>query len=1213
LPLTVPEDLNPLTSNWTFSIVPTLTRTLSTANNTKDPLGGNQNIVDFYKLDYNASGWNKIAVPSSWQVQGVKDGVPYTGYYDPIFGYDPPYYTNISMPGSQRINGVSYNIFNSVSIPQAPNDRNPVGFYRRRFDVPADWITNKNKVFISFDGVEAAFYVYCNGKEVGYFEDSKTTGEFDLTPFLTADGKNNLLAVKVFRWADCSWMDDQDFLRLGGICRNVYLTATPFAHIRDYKVETKFDSAYENATVDFRVDVKNYSATTLTGYGVAAQLFDVNGVDVLKNHTFKRNITAFNANAEVRLTGSVTVTNPHKWFPDDPYLYTLVLTVFNSNEVAVERVSAQFGFRQITYLDTSGRSDIVRINGKKVTMRGVNRHDNTPEGGRYVSPERYMQDVMIMKRNNINTIRTSHYPNDTYLYYLADKYGLMICCEANNESHANTSSSISTANFFNMSRSRVINIIEREKNRPSVIMWSLGNESGSQTGWRDIAAAGKQVDRTRPIHYEGIGDSNNATNGDRAMDVLSHMYSSVSGHRGDGNSSSVGSTMLCEYAHAMGNSVGNLKEYMDTFRETPKSIGGCIWEYVDHAIWTKPAVAQSGLLSAESGPYGIQGKAAVATSTAAFETRNSLQSLRPAVQVSYANTAGTGGQDVFNQYITGTNSFSIEIWASQTSVQADRIFIGKGDTQFNLKTKGTNQLEFYIYSNGWQTCTATIGSGTGNITNFTDGNIHHIVGTYNGSTGVLSLYWDGQQRATATIAAGAARQITTNSYPVAVGVDFEKGNSSNSNLYGARIYSRVLTTAEISANAYPAAPSNTSGLLLNADYTTATITDASTAIDMFDYYGNGMYLGVGGDWGEGNHDGYFCADGTIAANRDDTKLDPDMAEIKKVYGPMVFLADETSLRNGIVRARNEYYATDLKDFDFVWTLYEGSKILGTGTIDTPPVPPMTSQTILVNIPSVDIPIPFLDCLPEVPRPGAEYFLKVQACLKEDKAWAKAGYPQCEEQFDLAWFTSADRVMLSRQYVPELVVNDGSTELVIGNNSFSVVFNKASGVITNYTANGVRLLSAGPKPTFFRALMANDRGGSTTWLNIDNTMTRSSFGTTTVAEGGKSVSFTVTYQLSGISTSTYVDMIYTVLGTGAIRVTTTMRTTNTSQMYRFGVDMTVPAGFEDIDWYARGPIENLNDRLTGSFPSRFQTTVWDNYYPYTGRRIPVRARERALSH
>jgi len=1199
MPLNGPEDLNPLTSNWTFSMVPTLTRTLSTANNTKDPLGGGtQNIVDFYKLDYNASSWNKIAVPSSWQVQGVKDGVPYTGYYDPAYGYDPPYYTNVSNPGSQRINGVLYNIFNGVTIPQAPNDRNPVGFYRRWFDVPADWIANKNKIFISFDGVEAAFYVYCNGKEVGYHEDSKTTGEFDLTPFLTTDGKNNLLALKVFRWADCSWMDDQDFLRLGGINRNVYLTATPFAHIRDYKVETKFDVAFENATVDFRVNVKNFSTATLTGYGVAAQLFDADGVDILKNHTFKKAITGFTANAEVSLTGSVSVTNPRKWFPDDPYLYTLVLTIFNSDEVAVERVSSQFGFRQITYLDTTGRSDIVRINGKKVTMRGVNRHDNTPEGGHYVSPERYLQDVMIMKRNNINTIRTSHYPNDSYLYYLSDKYGMMIVCEANNESHANTSSSISTANFFNMSRDRVLNIVEREKNRPSVIMWSLGNESGSQTGWRDIAAAAKQVDRTRPIHYEGIGDSNNSTNGDRAMDVLSHMYSSVSGHRSDGNSSSVGSAMLCEYAHAMGNSVGNLKEYMDTFRETPKSIGGCIWEYVDHAIWTKPAVAQSGLMSSDLGPYQIVGKAAVATNAAAFETRNGLQSLKPAVQVSYANTAGSGGQDVFNQYITGTNSFSIEVWASQTSVEADRIFIGKGDTQFNLKTKGTNQLEFYIYSNGWQTCTATISTtGASNITDFSDGRIHHIVGTYNGSTGVMTLYWDGAQKATATIAAGAARQITTNSFPVAVGVDFEKGNSSSSNLYGARIYSRVLTSAEISANAYPVAPTNTSGLLLNADYTTATVTDNTAAIEMFDYYGNGMYLGVGGDWGEGNHDGYFCADGTIAADRDDTKLDPDMAEIKKIYAPMVFLADDASLRNGIIRARNEYYATDLKDFDFVWTLYEDGKVLGTGKIETPSVPAMTNQTILVNIPTVDVPVPFLSSLPAIPKPGAEYFLKVQACLKNDTAWADAGYPQCEEQFKLGWFVSADRVALSKEYVPELTVNDGSTELVIGNSSFSVTFNKASGAITNYTANGVTLLSSGPQPTFFRALMANDRGGDTKWLNVDNNKTRYAFGTPVIANSGKTVSFTVTYQLASISTSSYVDMIYTVLGTGAIQVTTAMRTSDTTQLYRFGVDMIMPAGFENIDWYARGPIENLYDRQTGSFPSRFQTTVWDNYYPY----------------
>ena len=1192
MPLTTAQDLNPVTSNWKFSIVKTLTKDPATASATKDPLGGNQNIVDFYKAGYDASKWNGVAVPSSWQVQGVKNGVPYTGYYDPSYGYDPPYYTNISLPGSIRVGGVSYNIWNGQTFPSAPNDYNPVGFYRRSFDVPDSWIANKNKVFITFDGVEAGFYVYLNGKEVGYNEDSKTPAQFDLTPFLTADGKNNLLAVKVFRWDDGSLMEDQDFIRLGGIMRNVYLSATPFVHIRDYKIETNFDPNFVNADLNFRVNVKNYAASDLSGYSVMAQLFDANNVDVLKGHTFKTAVTGLTANTEAVVTGKTSVLSPHKWFPDDPYLYTLVLTVYNSANVAVERTSQQFGFKQVTFLDGNGKSDLVRVNGKKLTMRGVNRHETTPYGGHYVSPETYRQDLTIMKQNNINTIRTSHYPDDTYLYYLADRYGIMIVAEANNESHENTSDSISTANFFNLAKSKVLNEVEELKNRTCVIMWSLGNESGSQAGWRDIAQAVHQTDSTRPVHYEAIADTNNSTYGDRAVDVLSHMYSSVDGHRGDATNSAVGSSMLCEYAHAMGNSEGNLKEYFDVFRSTPKSIGGCIWEFVDHSIWTKPVTP--GVITPELGPYHFVGASDTPNSAALFETANGMQALKPGAHIAYVNTAGTNGQDIFNEKVSGLQSFSLEAYASQTTFANDKIFIGKGDTHFSIKTKGANQMEFFVYvhdasgAGAWRSAITPTASFPAN---FTDGKIHHIVGTFNGPTATLTLYWDGASIATLALTAGDS--IYPNGFPLAVGYDPDKGSSSNCDLYGARVYSRVLTSAEISANTFTPYPADDSGLLFCADYTTSAVSEG--AANFNNLTGNGMYLGYGGDWGEGNNDGSFCVDGLLQSNR---TLDPEMAEVKKVYQSVNF--DQTTsgdLQSGVVQVRNEYYAKNGTDFDFNWTLYEDGKAIGSGPIATPSIPGITNQTILLNIPTVAVSVPYLSSLPATAKPGAEYFLKVQACLKNDTDWAAKGYPVAEEQFPLTWFKSAAAVRLINSTIPTLTSDDGASALTIGNDNFSVAFDKTTGAMTTYTANGAALLSSGPQPTFWRAMMANDRGGNAKWLNADVNKKLSSFGAPVVSPDNKSVAFTVTYTLPDIDASTYLDMAYVVYGTGAVQVTTSLRTADTTQMYRFGVDMTMPAGFENVDWFTRGPRDNFNDRLSGSFPGRYQTTVTNNFYVF----------------
>ena len=601
MPLTTPEDLDPLTSAWTFSIVPRLTGTLATANNVKDPRSPTQNIVDFYKLSYDASNWPGHAVPSSWCVQGIgADGKPYTGYYDPAYGYDPPYYTNISMPGSVTIKGVRYPIFRTtptgstvITMPSAPvqdDAYNPVGFYRRTFDVPEQWITDKNKVFITLNAVEAAYYLYLNGKEVGYFEDSKMPGEFDLTPFLTVDGKNNLLAIKVFRWADSSWMDDQDFLRHGGIARDIYLTATPALHIRDFKVETKFDASYTNATLSLRADVINYTAAqNLTNYGLIAQLIDPDGVDILDNHTIKLNVDV-NANSEVRVLGETTVAKPRKWFPDDPYLYTLVLTLYDkATGAAVERVASQFGFSQVTYRTASNTSDIIRLNGQKVMFFGVNRHDNTPWAGRYVPKQTYRQDLQIMKRHNVNSIRTAHYPNDPYFYYLANKMGFMVCAEANVEAHASQSSTLTANNFLDMCISRNANNVETYKNTPSVIMWSVGNENSQASAIRSslIPQGIRPFDTTRPVHSCECGDIS-GTNLNNNPDMNSSMYASVEGYEGRCTSAVAQSVFECEFAHAMGNSVGNLKEYTDVFRRQRRAIGGCIWEYVDHTIWTKP-------------------------------------------------------------------------------------------------------------------------------------------------------------------------------------------------------------------------------------------------------------------------------------------------------------------------------------------------------------------------------------------------------------------------------------------------------------------------------------------------------------------------------------------------------------------------------------------------------------------------------------------------
>lgn len=596
--LTTKEDLDPTTSDWKFAFVDSMTKDANYTymNTVADPYAAGRDLRDFYQVDYDVSAWPGIAVPSSWNVQGVdQNGIPYTGYYDTEYGYDPPYYINTVEPQYITVNGVNRSIYKDVAAPYAPWDYNPVGFYRTSFSVPKEWIENKNKVFLNFGGVEAVFYVYINGEEVGYHEDSKTLGEFDITPFLTDDGQDNVLAVKVLRWSDSAWLENQDMIRFAGIFREVYLTATPAVHIQDYKVETDLSEDYTDATLKLNVQVMNYTENLdISRYQVVTHLFDPDGNDLLiGNNLILKLSEGTEGEHSATVSGEVSVYAPHLWYPDDPYLYTLVISLVDPDTGAIEHISQQLGFREITYRKEEDRNqwDVIRINGKKITMYGTNYTDVTPYGGRYVSPETYEEDLKIIKQNNFNTVRTSHSPKDPYFLYLADKYGLMVVLEANNESHPLVFTMDVRDHLRHAFYSRVENMIECEKNRTSVVMWSLGNETGRQGDMAyEIMKQSRSLDSTRPFHYEQMHDSvyGGSDDIDYSADVTASMYATPSDYLAwCKNTSRFRSYFICEFAHSSGNASGHLAEYADAFRSSNLAMGGCTWEFVDQAVWTK--------------------------------------------------------------------------------------------------------------------------------------------------------------------------------------------------------------------------------------------------------------------------------------------------------------------------------------------------------------------------------------------------------------------------------------------------------------------------------------------------------------------------------------------------------------------------------------------------------------------------------------------------
>lgn len=530
--------------------------------------------VDFWQMDFDTSGWDSIYVPSVWQTQG----------------YDHPIYTNTTQK-------FAWNFGNQVGLPgdlpKAPTVYNPVGLYRRNFEIPSAW--DGKRVYLDFEGMDAAFYLWVNGVQVGYAEDSFTTDEFDITDYVNFGGENTL-AVKVYRWCDGSWLEDQDFFDLSGIFRDVYCYAAPQTRVRDYAVITDFDRTFTNSTLCVSAMVKNYTEQTQTA-GVTLHLFDAAGTELPLDGA--KQSTAVPAGEEATLEFAVPVAQPHKWSGEDPYLYTLVLEETDGDSTVYE--SAQVGFRKITYKTTESgwfegaaeAADLIRINGQPITFRGVNRHETHPEYG-YALPREVMEmDVRIMLENNINAVRTSHYPNSPYWYYLCDKYGIYVMDEANVECHSNQTveNERLTEYLSNAIIDREYSMVRRDRNHPCVVMWSLGNECGlpeilttllvqpyaDPEGTERVLHA-YTVDR--PWHYEQA-----MIQTETGIDVYSGMYLNPNTLELYGQMDLALPMIECEYAHAMGNAGGNFDEYWAAFDTYRNLQGGFVWDLVDQSIY----------------------------------------------------------------------------------------------------------------------------------------------------------------------------------------------------------------------------------------------------------------------------------------------------------------------------------------------------------------------------------------------------------------------------------------------------------------------------------------------------------------------------------------------------------------------------------------------------------------------------------------------------
>jgi beta-galactosidase len=502
----------------------------------------------FFNADFDTSKWDKITVPSNWELNG----------------HGTPIYTNIVYPFPKN-------------PPFIPHDKNPVGSYKRDFEIPANW--GGKDVFIHFGGVSGAMYVWVNGQKVGYNEGSKTPAEFNINKYLKS-GKNSL-AVQVLRWSDASYMEDQDFWRLSGIDREVYLYATNKTTIKDYRVLADLTNTYRDGLLKLDFVIANAN-TKADAYQLEVSLFD--GSKIMYTETKKLKL----AEGKNTVSFEKALPNIKTWNAEKPNLYTLIFNLKNKG-VTTEAISSKIGFRKIEI-----KNNQFLVNGQPVLIKGTNLHDHDETKGHVISEELTLKDMQIMKQNNLNAIRCSHYPKNPFFYRMADKYGFYIVDEANIEIHGMGTTNQGLDNdekakaihpgyrpeWKAMHMDRTVRMFERDKNYTSIVTWSLGNEAGNGANLEATYAWLKSQDNSRPVQYEGATNYANS-------DIQAPMYATIEETIKFAENNPNRPLIQCEYVHAMGNSMGNLQDYWDVIEKYDVLQGGFIWDWVDQGLKTK--------------------------------------------------------------------------------------------------------------------------------------------------------------------------------------------------------------------------------------------------------------------------------------------------------------------------------------------------------------------------------------------------------------------------------------------------------------------------------------------------------------------------------------------------------------------------------------------------------------------------------------------------
>ena len=1068
----------------------------------------------FYKSGSSRDDWQTIPVPSNWQMEG--------------FGF--PLFRNIGLP-------------HPFDPPEVPKLFNPTGSYYRTFDLPEDW--NKRQVFLHFEGVHSASYVWINGKEVGYNQGGMEPAEYDISPYLKK-GENSI-AVRVLRYSDGAYLEDQDTWRLSGIYRDVYLISTPLTHIRDFYVSTDLDESYEDASLKVAMWVKNYGQKNAGPYSIRTNVYDLQGAKLPEGKGII-NTGTMDGGAEEGLELSLEISNPDKWSAEYPNLYTLVMELMDGEEV-LEVLSTRVGFREVEIIDQA-----FCVNGVPVKFNGVNSHMLHPETGHTMDVETIRKDFYLMKQFNINCVRTSHYPPNVEYLDLADELGIYIVDETGDEAHAYTELS-HDPEWRDQYLDRMRKMVYRDRNHASVVIWSAGNESGSGDNICALIAGGKEIDPSRFWLYGGNRDEDPLTNPVKCEDIVGPRYlQPFMLEQRFGKSDDPRPSYMDEYIAVTGNSLGGLDEYWDLIYKYPRLSGGAIWD------WMSPGITVEAVSTPDDSPFGIK---SVFMNKAKLVEGETGQALFLSGNDDWLEVARDPALDISGEALT--LSFNVK----PEAFNGNAAFLTKGDYQFGIIQSDDEHLEFYL-NTGRKVSLRTV------LPDDWTGLWHHVAATYDGEK--MKLFVDGELLGSQA----CTGRIRNAPYQVILGKsaelrDSHLGYMCNATLDNVRIFDWEVAVKEL--NITDEAMKSRSKLWL----------DFETSQKEGSYYS----IGIPGR--------------TYGVVWPDRSIQPELWQLKKSPQPIQFIMKE--LAEGSIELTNRYHFRNLEELNFRWELTVDGVALQEGTFDislapgesqlvkipykVPELPSGTVYHLLVSA-SSGSDFPWAAAGHEVAWEQFEIPVKKVLPEMESATVDSQDTPIeiVEDENSLELVGSGFKYIFDKQTGILSSMNIQGVELIskgprlnvwrapLANDLDSWNFWRTEmGHVTEgmgkETANGWRSIG----------LDRLEQDVDQFWSEVDNQSVR--------------IHVEASLHAMNYTTGFKVFYDYTIKGDGEIEIATRVsaRGNMTKWIPKVGLQMELPREFQDMEWFGRGPFENYPDRKTGAKMGIYQTSVEEDYVPY----------------